>query len=398
MGNWRHKKKSTMYRIRKRNIGMNFSYEEIYSMYGQYDSFISLEFKPGSEAYEKLGKLLMGTFKYTLKQRENLEQRLKSKKISRSSKRITFESSLLHNNFTEEQKKYLEEIGIKNADICSISSYIEPRQNIFLQKGKKEIPNQIEIKVDWDAKDAYLTKLGFYKSRLSNGAILTGIENNDYYALRLYFEKDTITNEENKFVFNEQTKEIKSIIRERYLNIKWCVEGKLSEEENNELKRFWRSHWEKNRNLLTQEIQRSGNTLKTLSPELLVKLFGVSCSAEDEVLLPYLKPGIWWDVERFLHIYIRHYADLQPDGRFKNKTVFQYEYEDIKCIICNVIESVEKEIEDWFKHNPNKTFKRIGNQAIYYNGNYYRIDIESSGRLLTFHPYNDDIERENDTK
>ena len=75
MGRWRYKKNSPMYRIRKRNIGMNFSYEEIYSMYGQYDTFVSLEFKYGSEAYEKFGESLMGTFKYSLEQRESLEKK-----------------------------------------------------------------------------------------------------------------------------------------------------------------------------------------------------------------------------------------------------------------------------------------------------------------------------------
>lgn len=398
MGRWRYKKNSPMYRIRKRNIGMNFSYEEIYSMYGQYDTFVSLEFKYGSEAYEKFGESLMGTFKYSLEQRESLEKKMNSKKIPRSSKRITFEPSPLHDKLTEEQKIHLDKIGIKNADICCVSSYNKPRQNIFAQKGKKEIPNQMEIKIDWSVKDTYLVTLGLYKTRLRKGEILTNIEKNDYYALRLYFEQETITEEENKFIFNEQTKEINPIIREKYLDIKWGIEGKLLDEENEEIKKLWHLQWDNNKNLLKREIQRSGNTLEALSLELQAKLIVISCSFKDEVLLPYIKPAIWWNIERFLHIFIRHFADLQPDGNFKNKTAFQYEYKDIRRVICNVIESVEKEIEEWFKNNPDKTFKRIGKQAVYYNGNYYRVDIEPSGKLLTFHPYNDDKERENDAK
>jgi hypothetical protein len=398
MGNWRHKKKSAMYRIRKRNIGMNFSYEEIYSMYGQYDTFVSLEFKYGSDAYEKFGESLMGTFKYTLEQRENLEEKLSSKKIPRSSKRITFEPSSLYDKLTEEQKIYLDKTGIKNADICCISSYNKPRQNTFAQKGEKDISNQMEIKINWNAKDTYLVALGLYKTRLHNGEILTDIEKNHYYALRLYFEQDTLTKEENKFIFDEQTKEIKPTIREKYLDIKWEVEGKLSKEENEEIKELWHLQWENNKNILKKEIQRSGNTLKELPVKLQMELIVMSCSFKGEVLLPYIKPAIWWNIERFLHIFIRHFADLQPDGNFKNKTVFQYKYKDIKRVICNVIKSIEKEIEEWFKNNPDKTFKRIGKQSVYYNGNYYRVDIEPSGKLLTFHPYNDDKERENDTK
>lgn len=58
----------------KKYGSMNFSYEEIYSMYGQYDTFVTLDFHQGSEAYNKFGQSLMGTFKYTLEQREELEQ------------------------------------------------------------------------------------------------------------------------------------------------------------------------------------------------------------------------------------------------------------------------------------------------------------------------------------
>ena len=71
------KKKFRTCRLRKKYGSMNFSYEELYSMYGQYDAFIALDFHQGSEAYNKFGQSLMGTFKYTLEQREELEQLLK---------------------------------------------------------------------------------------------------------------------------------------------------------------------------------------------------------------------------------------------------------------------------------------------------------------------------------
>ena len=82
------KKKFRTCRLRKKYGSMNFSYEELYSMYGQYDAFIALDFHQGSEAYNKFGQSLMGTFKYTLEQREELEQllKLKQKRNSQSNK------------------------------------------------------------------------------------------------------------------------------------------------------------------------------------------------------------------------------------------------------------------------------------------------------------------------
>lgn len=125
-----------------------------------------------------------------------------------------------------------------------------------------------------------------------------------------------------------------------------------------------------------------------------MKLLAIAYRFEDEVLLSWSK-SIWWDLERFLHIIIRHTSDLQ-NGKYKEKTTFQYEFPNIRELIKSVIISVEKEIEEEFKANPNKNFKRQGKRAIYFNGNYYRVEIEPSGRLLTFHPYNDEKEREKD--
>lgn len=60
---------------------MNFSYEELYSMYGQYDTFISIVFHRGSESFHKFGSTLMGVIKYTLEERIELESILKKMKF-----------------------------------------------------------------------------------------------------------------------------------------------------------------------------------------------------------------------------------------------------------------------------------------------------------------------------
>ncbi|GHT03215.1 hypothetical protein FACS189440_00240 [Bacteroidia bacterium] len=359
-------------------------------MYGQYDTFVSLEFHIGSEAYNKYGKSLMGVFQYTLEQREELEKILKLKKIPFSSKRISFVPSALHEKLTAEQKLYLDKIGILNKDIACVSSVNKPRQNVFAQKGNKELPKPIEIKIDWSIKESCEIMLGFYKTRLKEGEKLCEIEKNNYYALRLYFEPDTILPEEHSYIQHTQT------IREKFLNNKWEIESSLSDTEKTEIQNLWHSKWNVNRIALQKEIQRSGNSLEKLPIEMQMKLITLSCGFESEILSHCKDNTIWWDIERFLHIYIRHIGELQPDGKFKNKTIFQYDFKDIRKVITAVIESAHKEVEEEFKTNPTKNFNRQGKRAIYYNGNYYKIEIEPNGRLLTFHPYNDDKEREND--
>ena len=385
-------KKFRTCRLRKKYGSMNFSYEEIYSMYGQYDTFVTLDFHQGSEAYNKFSQSLMGTFKYTLEQREELEQLLKLKNIHRSSKRILFSPSILH-DLSEEQKIFLDKEGILNEDIASVSSVNRPRKNVYSEKNKKEVPNQIKIDVNISEQESYMMMLGLYKTKLKDGCELSNIEKNDFYALKQYFEPNNITAEELQYIIDNDTNQPKLPIREKYLKIKSCYVG-LTDEENKEIHNIWHIQLKEKETILKNEIQRADSNWNNLPFEQQIKLLYITYRFEDEVLLSWSK-SIWWDLERFLHIVIRHTADLQ-NGSYKEKTIFQYEFSDIRNLIISVITSAQKEIEEEFKLNPNKNFKRQGKRAVYFNGNYYRVEIEASGRLLTFHPYNDEKEREKD--
>ena len=61
-----------------------------------------------------------------------------------------------------------------------------------------------------------------------------------------------------------------------------------------------------------------------------------------------------------------------------------------------VIESEAKAIQEHFKQYPEKDFKRLGKRAIYYDGHYYRVDIDKEGKLLGFHPYNNNDDKDQD--
>jgi hypothetical protein len=63
-----------------------------------------------------------------------------------------------------------------------------------------------------------------------------------------------------------------------------------------------------------------------------------------------------------------------------------------------VISSQSSEIQEHFKNTPSKNFKRSGKRAVYIYGNYYHVEIEPSGRLLTFYPYENKAASEADTE
>ena len=62
---------------------MNFSSEEIYFDFGQYDTFVTLQFDRNSDEFKKFGSELMGVFNYILAEREDFEKLRGTKSIPR---------------------------------------------------------------------------------------------------------------------------------------------------------------------------------------------------------------------------------------------------------------------------------------------------------------------------
>jgi hypothetical protein len=368
---------------------MNFSYEEIYSLYGQYDTFVTLEFHHNSEPFRMFKPTLMGTFKYTLDDREKLQAIIASDNIPRTNQPIKFVPSSLE-NLTNEQVEILDKKGIQNANIACISSFNWPRENRFIINGKKDIPNTLEIKFDSSDWDSAIYKLGFYNSRLLSGHKLIPEEEFEYFGLQLFYNPDQFNGELKKKLIDESTSKIKEPIRYYQLMTKF-LKSDLTKGEDAEFKEITSRRTKIKLDILVEEIKSSTEKLKDIAvkhKDTLYTLINICSQFEDNVLLPYDIP-IWWDFERFLHIYIRHVKETKVGERFTEKTIFQYKFRDIKRIVKTVIERVYDEIIQHFKEKPLKNFRRMGTRSIYYDGTYYRIEIEPNGRLITFHPYND---------
>ncbi|MFR3216417.1 MAG: hypothetical protein ACLTWE_08095 [Dysgonomonas mossii] len=379
-------------RLRKKYDYMNFSYEELYNMYGQYDKFLTIEFHINSEAYNLFGSSIMGTLKYTQEERDSLERVLKTKNIPRSDIRVKFIPSTLH-ELTEEQKIVLDRDGILCSDIRSTFTFNSPVNNLYNYTGKKELPPKIPIEVNMSNKEGIELMFGLYQRKLKDGYDLAPFETDEYYGMLAYFRSDKLNDKEKEEIYQDESDDMKPAVREHYLATKWQM-GSLSDEEKEEIKSLWKDKFEHNRKVLEKEVERSTVKWSEIPLNKLMRLLAVAGSFNEEVLLIQRKP-VWWDIERFLHIMVRHANDLQI-GDYIRKTEFQYNYKDIRELIKNVLNSAEKDIEEEFKANPNRNYNRQGRRAVYYNGNYYKVEIEPSGRLLTFHPYNDDREREND--
>ena len=377
---------------------MNFSYEEIFSMYGQYDNnFVTLDFHFDSEAYQNFKPTLMGSFIYSLDERQKLQELIATENIPRTNQYIKFQPSTLEKLSTD-QIEALDKKGIQNSDIAVVSSLNLPRYNRFTLKGEKDIPNTIEVKFDSRGMDLDRFHLGFFNSRLRNGYKLIPEEEFEYLGLQLHYNPDFKIDEHKEKVLDAETSKIKEPIRYYQLKAKF-LKSELTEDESKEFQELIGKRGKVKIALLTDELNRSTEKLKDIAvqyKDAFKTLIYICSQFESEVLLPFEIP-IWWDFERFLHIYVRHVKETKVGERFAERTIFQYKFKDVRRIVKAVIESVYDEIKEHFRERPTENFRRIGRRSISYDGNYYRVEIEPSGRLLSFHPYNDNEERAADT-
>lgn len=371
---------------------MNFSLEELFAMYGQYDKFVTLEFIYGSEEYEKFGIRLMGTFIFDFEDRKVLEKTISKEVVERTDRKVKFSPSELEKLSTE-QKMDLDKNGIMASSIHTVWSSDLPVKNRFRETGKKEIQNVLNIKAPefsgW--RELNRVRFGFLNSRLKSGQQLAPLEFVQYWAFRKHFNAD-FKEDEYKEVVGRFGNAFQNKVRLEELRLKY-QELIITDEELEEFVKIVIQEIQEKNKIIQQEITFSSEKIQDVVNNYHIELENLRkiCLSFDEEIIAFGNPLIYLEFDRFVHIYARHVAETQIGERFaENKTVFQYKFEDIKRIIKMVIESVHDEIQEHFTNTPDKPYRRMGTRSIYYDGHYYRVEIEPNGRLKDFHPYNDD--------
>ncbi|MCF4102844.1 hypothetical protein L1I30_14290 [Gillisia sp. M10.2A] len=371
---------------------MRYSYEEIYFHFGQYDIFTTVQFQFDSEEYQKYGIRLMGTFRYELEERAELESIIINPEVPRTDKKVKFIPSEIE-TLTDEQKVELDRDGIQASSISSISTLNLERQNRFSKKGTKEIQNVHNIKAPsfsgWA--ELYQVQFGFLNRRYNDGEELAPPEKIEYWSLRKRFQ---IENDKQDYIENvlDVDDKTKKKIRFQELSSK-MQDYSISGDEIKEFAKLWIEESDEKDKIINREIQRSSQSLKKVAEEYELELNSLKkiCNRFEEKVLLFGKKKVFLNFERFVHIYARHVSETQIGERFAlNKTVFQYKFEDILRVIEMVLDSISDEIQAHFESNPNSVFRRMGARSVYIDGHYYRVEIESNGLLKDFHPYNDD--------
>jgi len=364
-----------------------FSVEELYYMFGQYDKFVGIEFHKFSNAAKRYGRNIGGIFIYGKDERKKLETAINSENIPRTNGLVKIDISSNY-NLTEEKVNELIQVGICSGDIYEIINTKGSLSNVYTQKGRKEIPHRININVDFSDTDACKLALYNLNMRLRDGGTLIKGEWNEYCGYNLYYSPEIKDDINLKHIIYNGDGSIKKEVRFYEL----IAKQKNSDITEDELKEF--SDLLKNRRIerfeiLKDELRKTGiNSLEKFQSDhfdIYMEIYKTALIFDDDVLIYTKSPiPVYWDFKSYLHIYLKHCEELQPAGHFKMKTPFVYKQKDIRRILSIAIEKLESKIEA--RLSQGLDFRTFGEKALYFNGNYYSLRIEPDGRVDSFYP------------
>lgn len=369
------------------NEKFQFSIEELYSMYGQYDKYISIEFHKYSESAQKFGNNIGGVIVYQKSEREQLESILLQSAIPRTNSFVKFDANMPQ-NLSEDLIKYLRENGFKSGDIYEILATDLPKIKAYNQCGKKDIANTLTVNfnpTDFDPNRAYLW---LYNQKIKNGEQLIDEEWAKFCGISLFFNPEAINVDLFKEKALNQDGTINHKVRFYELEAKLYAR-KISREEIYEFDKLLDERRKNRTKAIKYEIKRSTNKslekFKDEYPVIYDNLQKSIVEFEEENLYYWnMQTPIYWDYESFLHIYLRHCDELNIEGHFENKTKFQYTQKDIKRILEIAIEKLASQINQRLQEK--NDYRLYGDKSLYFNGNHYSLHIQSNGRVASFHP------------
>lgn len=363
-----------------------YTKENIYKNTGQFDKVVSVSFRFGSDSYKKYGSYIVGKFYYTPNERLEIQKIISNHNYEQTHGLIKFIASDSP-ELSREDKDYLKFDGLESSDIVEVLGFNNPAENKYIKTETRDLPKTITIKSPFTEDDAEDMMLWLNDQRLKNGYKLIEEERNQHNAI-LYrkYENKTTKPEEIALFKNPKTGEIKPEIKYHYLNSKFLY-GIIKDDELEELKSLINQQAKEKVQIINKELEKSSEKWKQMGIDekaALTTLVQIATHFETHRLTSGKTP-VWWDFERFIHIFMRHVSETKIGERNQIKTVFQYRLKDIKNLIKIVLKIAEKEINEHFENKPGIEFKRQGDRAIYFDGDYYSFRINKDGKLMTFH-------------
>lgn len=356
---------------------MRYSIEKIYKLFGRFDKIVTISFHRVSPSFLEYSDSLTGTFYYSPKERSILEEQIQY--MNDSSGFIKFKEVL--NNVSDSKKETLIRDGINCEDIADIFYLPQFNQeNKFQSKETRKLPAPNIIEIDFDDDFDYDSMLiNLNERKFESGHKLTPEETAEHYGILLNIERKGIES------IDQESNELNILIKKHYLRSR-LRHKQANEKEINELKEIENKELMNKVMILRNEIKEAGigkKSFEKIKPQ--IEQITPYLLEFNEKRLTHGKFPVWLNYERFLHIFLGHVNETNLGGTFDDKTKFQYLIDDIFRLIEIVLDSIEDDIQTHFVEYSGKNFKRHGEMAIYYNGDYFVIAINPNGLLMTFY-------------
>lgn len=366
--------------------GDTFAYLDLYELVGKQQFMTTFNFKKNSKAYSVYGDSVIGTIYYNCKINKKLQENCKFEDESYFLK--------IHVVVPPSEKMSIEKIeslkyeygGFLISDIEFISFLPYQRELERHATGEKKVPNIIYLKVDCSTIDPDTLRQSYLEQKYNDDMELVYFEKEQLIGITLAlnekridsrilehfgFTLDDVSKDMNVWYHFYQTKERRNALleadKQKYIEIQEI----LNTEKFNKIMR---------------ELLESGVKAEVLknTGKILPEIINSCLSFKPSILL-HGKKQIYWNLDSFIHILMRHVKDYQL-GNFKKKTPFSYKEKDLKDLIEKVLACVKEEYKEHILKKPGSLFSRQGRWAVLFNGDYYNLRIEPDGRLSQFHP------------
>lgn len=329
------------------DLPLNHSIQNIFYLVGQFDRYAIFDFHFGSEAYLKYGRTVYGHIIYTLSERAKLKREINSNNIGNDDGLVRLDNAIEDVAINEMLKRE----GFRARDVRSLSTLdVGPIKNQYDNAGIKDIPNTIKIDFSPDLFDGERMQLLLFRKRIENGIPLIRAEKRKYYSLILLLESENLSDDDkNAFLINPQTgKYYDDVFITIFETLVYANQEKspfratlANALANRRKERI--SFICRHLGIATKHIDQ----LKTNNNEAWTELMRLVYGFEDETLTLWgWTQHVYWDFERFIHIYLRHYKKFLIEESSKGQgTGFQYTLRDIRNIINIVLEANKDGIE-----------------------------------------------------
>lgn len=365
---------------------MNHSIQNIFIQVGQFDRYAIFDFYYGSDAYLKYGQTVYGYIIYTPSQRALLKHEIESGNIGSADGLILLDGAL-QDSRKNQQLRYE---GFMAKDVIHLSTLNTGQiSNQYENNSLKEIPNTIKIEFNASGANTEKMELMMFRQRIADNIPLISYENQKYMSLILLLEPENITMEDKtKYLIDPKTglffNDVTITLLRGIINFD-KQEQPYRSILNNALKvrRIERMNYIcKHLGISIKHIDNLKNKNHEAWSELMRVIY---CFEPATLTLWGWKNHVYWDFERFIHIYLRHYKNFFIIESSKGQgTAFQYKFKDIRRIVEIVLKANKDNIEA--RLSSGKSFHIQNNNGYYYNGNYYSLKIEADGKLVQFHP------------